>query len=99
MLKKIGLIVVSLALILSLCGCDFFKTDMAELFSPPSLTGDFKYISKIIEIFYCNFKSICIYIYRQYFYILFFEFFCKSTTDTSGTYSNIQNINLFFIVF
>ncbi len=49
MLKKIGLIVVSLALMFSLCGCDFFKTDMAELFSPPSLTGDFKYISKIIE--------------------------------------------------
>ena len=49
MLKKIGLILVSVVLILSLCGCDFFKTDMAELFAPPSLTGDFKYISKIIE--------------------------------------------------
>lgn len=49
MLKKIALMMISLMLILSLCGCDFFKTDMAELFSPPSLTGDFKYISKIVE--------------------------------------------------
>lgn len=49
MLKKLGLFVLTLALVLSLCGCDFFKTDMAELFSPPSLTGDFKYISKIVE--------------------------------------------------
>ncbi len=49
MLKKIVLTIVSLMLIISLCGCDFVKTDMAELFSPPSLTGDFKYISKIVE--------------------------------------------------
>lgn len=49
MLKKIALFIVVLMLTLSLSGCDFFKTDMAELFSPPSLTGDFKYISKIIE--------------------------------------------------
>ncbi len=49
MVRKIGLTVVIIALILTLCGCDFLKTDMAELFSPPTLTGDFKYISKIIE--------------------------------------------------
>lgn len=49
MLRKIVLFIVTLTMILSLCGCDFFKTDMAELFSPPSLTGDFKYISKIVE--------------------------------------------------
>lgn len=49
MLKKIALAVALLVLMLSLCGCDFFRTDMAELFAPPSLTGDFKYISKIIE--------------------------------------------------
>ena len=49
MVRKIGLTVVIMALILTLCGCDFVKTDMAELFSPPTLTGDFKYISKIIE--------------------------------------------------
>ncbi len=49
MLKKIALAVISLMLMLSLCGCDFFKTDMAELFSPPLLTGDFKYIAKVIE--------------------------------------------------
>ncbi len=49
MVKKIGLAVVIMALVLTLCGCDFVKTDMAELFSPPTLTGDFKYISKIIE--------------------------------------------------
>ncbi len=49
MLKKIALAVISLTLMLSLCGCDFFNTDMAELFSPPLLTGDFKYIAKVIE--------------------------------------------------
>ncbi len=49
MLRKIVLALVSFSLILSLCGCDFVKTDMAELFSPPTLTGDFKYISKVID--------------------------------------------------
>ncbi len=49
MVRKIGLAAVIMALVLTLCGCDFVKTDMAELFSPPTLTGDFKYISKIIE--------------------------------------------------
>ena len=49
MLKKIAVSLVLTALILSLCGCDFVKTDMAELFSPPTLTGDFKYISKVID--------------------------------------------------
>ena len=49
MLRKILLTLISFALILSLCGCDFVKTDMAELFSPPTLTGDFKYISKVID--------------------------------------------------
>ena len=41
MLKKIVLAVISFVLIFSLCGCNFFKTDMAELFTPPTLTGDF----------------------------------------------------------
>lgn len=49
MLKKIVLAVISFVLIFSLCGCNFFKTDMAELFSPPTLTGDFKYISQVIK--------------------------------------------------
>ena len=50
MLRKTLLILVCFMLVLSLCGCDFVKTDMAELFSPPSLTGDFKYISKSLKI-------------------------------------------------
>lgn len=49
MLRKTLLAFVCMALILSLCGCDFVKTDMAELFSPPTLTGDFKAISKVID--------------------------------------------------
>lgn len=49
MLKKIALAVVCFVMILLLCGCDFFKTDMAELFTPPTLTGDFKYISQVIS--------------------------------------------------
>ncbi len=49
MLKKIGLMLVIFALIFSLCGCDILKTDMAELFSPPTLTGDFQYISQVIS--------------------------------------------------
>ena len=49
MLRKTLLILVCFMLVLSLCGCDFVKTDMAELFSPPTLTGDFKDISRVID--------------------------------------------------
>lgn len=40
MLRKIGAAVCALSLIFSLCGCDIFTADTAELLSPPALTGD-----------------------------------------------------------
>ncbi len=49
MLKKLALAAISILLVLSLCSCDFMETDMAELFSPPTLEGDFKYISQVIS--------------------------------------------------
>ncbi len=48
-MKKLALTLMCFVLLITLAGCDFVKTDMADLFSPPSLTGDFKYISKIVE--------------------------------------------------
>lgn len=49
MLKKIALIMVVFVLTCTLCGCDFFTADMAELLSPPSLSDDLKSISKAIS--------------------------------------------------
>lgn len=36
-------------MLFSLCGCDFFTTDMAELLSPPALSGDLKQIAEVIS--------------------------------------------------
>lgn len=49
MFKKIVAIVTAISLMLLLCGCDLFKADTAELLSPPSLSGDLKYISQAIK--------------------------------------------------
>jgi len=49
MLKKLICISVCLLLVLGLCGCDFVTADTAELLSPPSLSGDIKPISQVIE--------------------------------------------------
>ncbi len=49
MFKKLILSLLILCLSLSLCGCDFFTTDTAELLTPPALSDDFKYISDAIK--------------------------------------------------
>ncbi len=49
MLKKLICLSVSLAMMLCLCGCDFVTADTAELLTPPSLSGEIKPISKVIE--------------------------------------------------
>lgn len=48
MLKKLILIAFTIMFALSFCGCDIFTADTAELFSPPSLSGDLKPISEAI---------------------------------------------------
>lgn len=49
MFKKLFAVIATLMLMLSLCGCDLFTTDTAELLSPPSLSGDLKYIYQAIN--------------------------------------------------
>ncbi len=49
MFKKLLLCVFVCLLMLSMCGCEFFTTDIAELLSPPSLSGDLKAISAAIS--------------------------------------------------
>lgn len=49
MLKKLLVITLSIIMIFTLCGCDFFATDTAELLSPPSLSGDLKDIAEAIS--------------------------------------------------
>ena len=49
MFKKLVSVLAVLGLMLSLCGCDLFTADTAELLSPPSLSGDLKYISQAIK--------------------------------------------------
>ena len=49
MFKKLASAVLCMALMLILCGCDLFTADTAELLSPPSLSGDLKYISQAIK--------------------------------------------------
>ncbi len=49
MFKKLICAVMAVVLMLSLCGCDLFTADTAELLSPPSLSGDLKYISQAIK--------------------------------------------------
>lgn len=49
MYKKLISLVLVFGLTLSLCGCDLFTADTAELLSPPSLSGDLKYISQAIN--------------------------------------------------
>ncbi len=49
MIKKILCFALCLAMLLSLCGCNFFTADTAELLSPPELTGDLYPISEALE--------------------------------------------------
>lgn len=49
MLKKTMLLVFSILLCFTMCGCDFFAADTTELLSPPSLSDDLKLISTAIE--------------------------------------------------
>ncbi len=49
MFRKLILCLLVLCLTLSLCGCDFFMTDTAELLSPPALSDDFKEIFDAIN--------------------------------------------------
>ncbi len=49
MFRKFVLVLFVLCLSLSLCGCDFFMADTAELLSPPALSDNFKYISDAIN--------------------------------------------------
>ena len=49
MFKKLisGLLIFCLSF--TLCGCDFFMADTAELLSPPALSDNFKHISEAIK--------------------------------------------------
>lgn len=49
MFKKMVSVLAAVGLMLSLCGCDLFTADTAELLSPPSLSGDLKHISQAIK--------------------------------------------------
>ena len=49
MFRKLILCSLVLCLAFSLCGCDFFMADTAELLSPPALSDDFKEISDAIN--------------------------------------------------
>ena len=49
MFRKLILCLLVLCLAFSLCGCDFFMADTAELLSPPALSDDFKEISDAIN--------------------------------------------------
>lgn len=48
MIKKLAIGFLCLLLTLTLCGCDFFAADTAELLSPPALSDDLKHISNAI---------------------------------------------------
>ena len=48
-LKKLAVLALTLLLSLTMCGCDFFTTDIAELLSPPALSDDLKLISEAIS--------------------------------------------------
>ncbi len=49
MTRKILLLTVCFGLILTLCGCDIFTADTAELLSPPALVGDMLPIDEAIK--------------------------------------------------
>ncbi len=49
MIKKTAICILIFLLTVTLCGCDFFTTDTAELLTPPSLSGDLKLISEAIS--------------------------------------------------
>ncbi|MBO5321595.1 MAG: VCBS repeat-containing protein [Clostridia bacterium] len=49
MLKKILCLLACFLLVLTLCGCDIFTADTAELLSPPALTGDLLPIDTAIK--------------------------------------------------
>ena len=48
-MKKTVCIILALAQVLLLCGCDIFTADTAELLSPPPLTGDIYPIAEAIK--------------------------------------------------
>ena len=49
MIRKILCSVLCLAIVFTLCGCELFATDTAELLSPPALSGDLYPIAQVIE--------------------------------------------------
>lgn len=49
MLRKIACILLCLIMLFSLCGCDLFSGDTAELLLPPSLSGDLAPIAEAIN--------------------------------------------------
>jgi hypothetical protein len=49
LLKKVFLGLLSAVMVLTLCGCDLFTADMAELLSPPALSGDLRQIAEAIS--------------------------------------------------
>ncbi len=49
MLKRVIALVMSVSMLVCLCGCSLFAADTAELLSPPSLSGDLYPIAQAIE--------------------------------------------------
>ncbi|MBR4072315.1 MAG: hypothetical protein IKK24_00095 [Clostridia bacterium] len=47
--KRILNIVITVLLIINLCGCDFFTVDTEQLLNPPALTGDMKPIQEALS--------------------------------------------------
>lgn len=48
-MRKLTAVFIILIMAFSLCGCDIFTTDTAELLSPPALTGDMYPIDKALK--------------------------------------------------
>lgn len=49
MFKKVLCLILSATILLSLCGCDLFASDAAELLSPPTLSGELAPIAEAIN--------------------------------------------------
>lgn len=49
MIRKFLGLILSLGLVLSLCGCEFYTMDTAELLNPPELSGELAPIAEVIK--------------------------------------------------
>ena len=49
MLRKFTAVICAVFMTFSLCGCDLFTADTAELLSPPALTGDMLPIAEALK--------------------------------------------------